>query len=91
MFELILTKLDVMDKRQGRMEKRLDGIDERFDGIDKRLDSMDKRLAIMEKWQDEMYSMQRALEENVKAIRKGQEKLLYMFSDIQEKISKIVS
>lgn len=46
--DMILTKLEDMDKRLDRMDERFDGIDKRldrmdgrFDGIDKRLDSMD--------------------------------------------------
>jgi len=48
MFELILTKLDSMDKRQEGMEKR----------------------------QDEVYIMQRALEENAKVTRAEQDKMI---------------
>jgi uncharacterized protein YlxW (UPF0749 family) len=52
MFELILTKLDGMDKRQ-----------------------------------DEMYVMQRALEENAKVTRAEQSKMMYILADIQGKVT----
>jgi len=61
MFELVLTKLESMDKR---------------------LDSMDKR-------QDEMYIMQRGLEENAKTTRAEQNKMIYILSDIQGKVTKL--
>ena len=54
MFELILTKLDSMDKRQ-----------------------------------DEVYLMQRGLEENAKVTRAGQDKMMYILSDIQGKVTKL--
>jgi len=83
MFELILTKLDGMDKRLGSMENRLDSMDKRLDGIDKRLDSIEKR-------QDEMYIMQRGLEENAKVTRAEQDKMIHILSDIQGKVTKLV-
>ncbi len=61
MFELILTKLD---------------------GIDKRLDSVEKR-------QDEMYLIQRSVEENIKVTRAEQDKMIYMLGDIQGKVTKL--
>lgn len=68
MFELVLTKLDSMDKKQDIMESKLD--------------SMDKR-------QDEMYIMQRGLEENAKVTRAQQDKMMYILSDIQGKVTKL--
>lgn len=61
MFELILTKLDSMEKKQDSMEKR----------------------------QDEMYIMQRGLEENAKVTRAEQDKMMYILSDIQGKVTKL--
>lgn len=54
MFELILTKLDGMDKRQ-----------------------------------DEMYVMQRGLEENAKVTRSEQSKMMYILADIQGKVTRL--
>ncbi|PRR83069.1 hypothetical protein [Clostridium vincentii] len=68
MFELVLTKLDSIGKKQDRMEEKQD--------------SMDKR-------QDEMYIMQRGLEENAKVTRAQQEKMMYILSDIQGKVTKL--
>ena len=56
MFELVLTKLDSMDKRQ-----------------------------------DEVYIMQRGLEENTKVTRAEQEKMMYILSDIQGKVTKLTN
>ncbi len=61
MFELILTKLDSMDKKQDNMNKR----------------------------QDEVYIMQRALEENAKVTTAEQEKMMYILYDIQGKVTKL--
>ena len=48
MFNLILQKLDGMDKRFDAMDVRLDGMDKRFDAMDARLDGMDKRFDAMD-------------------------------------------
>jgi chromosome segregation ATPase len=47
--DLILNKLESMDKRFDGMDKRFDDIDKRLDGMDKRLDGMDKRFDGMDK------------------------------------------
>ncbi|QZY55346.1 hypothetical protein [Crassaminicella profunda] len=54
-----------------------------------KLDGMDKRLESMEKRQDEMYRMQRSLEENIQVTRAEQEKMTYMVADIQGKVTKL--
>lgn len=73
-----------MDKETKQMFdlilNKLDGMDKRLDGMNKRLDGMDKRL-------DEMYIMQRAMEENIKVTRAEQEKMMYIVSDIQGKLT----
>ena len=48
MFNLILQKLDGMDKRFDAMDVRLDGMDKRFDAMGVRLDGMDKRFDAMD-------------------------------------------
>ncbi|MHC6178745.1 hypothetical protein ACYUJ6_02625 [Clostridium sp. JNZ X4-2] len=68
MFELVLQKLDNMEKKQDSMEKKQDN---------------------MEKKQDEMYLIQRSLEENVKVTRAEQDKITYILSDIQGKVTKL--
>lgn len=75
MFELVL--------------KKLEGIDQRQDRIEKRLVSMEERLMNVENRQDEMYNMQRGLEENVKVIMTQQEKMMYILTDIQGKLTKL--
>lgn len=47
MFNLILQKLDGMDKRFDAMDVRLDGMDKRFDAMDERLDIMDEKIDAM--------------------------------------------
>ena len=47
MFNLILQKLDGMDKRFDAMDVRLDGMDKRFDAMDVRLDIMDEKIDAM--------------------------------------------
>ena len=48
MFNLILQKLDGVDRRFESMEARLDGMDRRFDAVEARLDGMDRRFESME-------------------------------------------
>ncbi|WP_461206535.1 hypothetical protein [Clostridium sp. DL1XJH146] len=59
----------------------------KLDKVDVRLDKMDSRLDNIERKQDEMYLMQRALEENVKVTRAEQEKMMYIVADIQGKVT----
>lgn len=61
MFELVLQKLDNMEKKQDNMEKK----------------------------QEEMYLIQRSLEENIKVTRAEQDKMTYILSDIQGKVTKL--
>lgn len=61
MFELVLQKLDNMEKKQDSMEKK----------------------------QEEMYLIQRSLEENIKVTRAEQDKMTYILSDIQGKVTKL--
>lgn len=68
MFELILNKIDGVDKRLSGMEQRLDGIEKR---------------------QDEMYIMQRNLEENAKMNSAERSKMMYAILDIQGKVTKL--
>ena len=91
MFELILQKFDGIDARFDGMDKRLDGMDKRFDGIDARLDGIDVRLDGIEKRQEEMYLMQKSLEENIKITRAEQDKMMYTVADIQGKVLKLSS
>lgn len=55
---------------------------QKFDGIDVRLDGMEKR-------QEEMYLMQKSLEENIKATRAEQDKMTYTVAGLQGKVSKL--
>ena len=96
MFELILTKLDSMEKKQDIMGKKQDSMDKKQDIMDKKQDIMDKKQDSMEKKQDsmgmrqdDMYTMQRALEENVKVTRAEQSKMMYILADIQGKVTKL--
>lgn len=57
---------------------------QKFDGIDVRLDGMEKR-------QEEMYLMQRSLEENIKITKAEQEKMMYTVADIEGKVIKLSS
>ena len=82
MFELILTKLDGMEKKQDIMDKKQDSMEKKQDSMEKKQDSMGMR-------QDEMYIMQRALEENSKVTRAEQSKMMYIIADIQGKVTKL--
>ena len=86
MFNLILQKLDGMDKRFDAMDVRLDGMDKRFDamgvrldGMDKRFDAMDERLDIMDEKIDAMNTelryvrvrLENEIAENIKRVAEG--------------------
>ena len=86
MFNLILQKLDGMDKRFDAMDVRLDGMDKRFDamgvrldGMDKRFDAMDERLDIMDEKIDAMNTelryvrvrLKNEIAENIKRVAEG--------------------
>ena len=86
MFNLILQKLDGMDKRFDAMDVRLDGMDKRFDamgvrldGMDKRFDAMDARLDIMDEKIDAMNTelryvrvrLENEIAENIKRVAEG--------------------
>lgn len=60
-----------------------------FELILNKLDSMENKLDNMGKRQDEMYIMQRGLEENIKVIRAEQDKMMYIIADIQGKVTKL--
>ena len=75
MFNLILQKLDGMDKRFDAMDVRLDGMDKRFDvmgvrldGMDKRFDAMDVRLDGMDKRFDAMDERLDIMDEKIDAM-----------------------
>lgn len=48
MFELMLNKLDGMDKRLDNIDNRLDGVDKRLDSVEVRLNGIDKTLEVMD-------------------------------------------
>lgn len=75
MFELVLNKLDSMENRMGNMYNRMGNIENRMGSIEKR--------------QDEMYILQRGMEENLKVTRAEQEKMMYILADIQGKVTKL--
>ena len=98
MFQIILEKLDGMDRRQDGMdqkltsiEKRQDSMDQKLVSIEKRQDGMDKRLISIEKRQDEIFVIQRALEENIMVTRAEQDKMMHMVADIQGKATRLTS
>ena len=69
MFELVLDKLEGMEKRQedmGKrqedMGKRQEDMGKRQEGMGKRQESMEKRLESMEKRQDEIFEVVKAIE-----------------------------
>jgi len=75
MFELILQKLDSIDKRQDRME-------ERFDSMDKRLDGMGKR-------QDEIFSVVKSIEHSNNVRKAEIDNLTHKVAHVEGTISGI--
>ena len=62
-----------------------------FELILTKLDSMEEKQDSMDKRHDEMYIMQRGLEEHAKVTRAEQEKIMYILSDIQGKVTKLTN
>ena len=63
---------------------KLDGMETKIDGMETKIDGIVGR-------QDEMYLLQRALEENIKVTRAEQEKMMYIVADIQGKVTKLAN
>ena len=79
MFNLILQKLDGVDRRFESMETRLDGMDRRFDAVEARLDGMDRRFESMEARLDALdtglrnvrLKLENEIAENIKRVAEG--------------------
>ena len=79
MFNLILQKLDGVDRRFESMEARLDGMDRRFDAVEARLDGMDKRFEAVEARLDALdtglrnvrLKLENEIAENIKRVAEG--------------------
>ena len=79
MFNLILQKLDGVDRRFESMEARLDGRDRRFDAVEARLDGMDKRFEAVEARLDALdtglrnvrLKLENEIAENIKRVAEG--------------------
>ena len=77
MFEKLLIKLDSMDEKIGGLEGKVDGLEVKIDGIQAR--------------QEEMYLLQRGIEENIKVTRAEQDKMMHIVADIQGKVTKLTN
>ena len=72
MFNLILQKLDGMDKRFDAMDVRLDGMDKRFDAMDERLDIMDEKIDAMNtELRYVRVRLENEIAENIKRVAEG--------------------
>ena len=72
MFNLILQKLDGMDKRFDAMDVRLDGMDKRFDAMDVRLDIMDEKIDAMNtELRYVRVRLENEIAENIKRVAEG--------------------
>ncbi|MEY8000442.1 hypothetical protein AB8U03_09595 [Clostridium sp. Mt-5] len=60
-----------------------------FELVLQKLDNMEGKQDSMERKLDEMYLIQRSLEENIKVTRAEQDKMTYILSDIQGKVTKL--
>ena len=61
----------------------------KLDSMEQKQDSMEQKQNSMDKRQDEVYIMQRGLEENAKVTRAEQDKMMHILSDIQGKVTKL--
>lgn len=72
MFNLILQKLDGVDRRFESMEARLDGMDRRFDAVEARLDAMDTRLDALDTGlRNVRLKLENEIAENIKRVAEG--------------------
>ena len=72
MFNLILQRLDGMDKRFDAMDVRLDGMDKRFDAMDERLDIMDEKIDAMNtELRYVRVRLENEIAENIKRVAEG--------------------
>ena len=72
MFNLILQKLDGVDRRFESMEARLDGMDRRFDAVEARLDGMDTRLDALDTGlRNVRLKLENEIAENIKRVAEG--------------------
>lgn len=83
MFNLILQKLDGVDRRFESMEARLDGMDRRFDAVEARLDGMDRRFDAVEARLDAMDTRLDALDTGLRNVR------LKLENEIAENIKRV--
>lgn len=83
MFNLILQKLDGVDRRFESMEARLDGMDRRFESMEARLDGMDRRFDAVEARLDAMDTRLDALDTGLRNVR------LKLENEIAENIKRV--
>lgn len=89
MFELVISKLDGVDKRLDSIDERLDGVDKRLDGIDERLDSVEARLNGIDKTLEVMDGRLIELEKNQNTILNFVSNADTEFAKIEEKAKDI--
>ena len=90
MFNLILQKLDGVDRRFESMEARLDGMDRRFDAVEARLDGMDRRFDAVEARLDGMDKRFEAVEARLDALDTGLRNVrLKLENEIAENIKRV--
>ena len=90
MFNLILQKLDGVDRRFESMETRLDGMDRRFDAVEARLDGMDRRFESMEARLDGMDRRFESMEARLDALDTGLRNVrLKLENEIAENIKRV--
>ncbi len=90
MFNLILQKLDGVDRRFESMEARLDGMDRRFESMEARLDGMDRRFDAVEARLDGMDKRFEAVEARLDALDTGLRNVrLKLENEIAENIKRV--
>ena len=90
MFNLILQKLDGVDRRFESMEARLDGMDRRFESMEARLDGMDRRFDAVEARLDGMDRRFEAVEARLDALDTGLRNVrLKLENEIAENIKRV--
>ena len=63
----------------------------KLDSMDVKINSLDEKVSSVERMQEEMYLLQRALEENIKVTRAEQENMMHIVIDMQGKVTKLAN
>ncbi len=86
MFQIILDKLNGMEKRQESMDNKLESIEKRQESMDNRLESIEKRQESMDNRLKSIEKRQESMDNRLKSIEKRQDEMYIMQRALEENI-----